>query len=423
MPVCSTGSELSPGRPTVIYVDPQYAASLLTPALSWLAPYMPWMPPFTLNMSDFCELEPPANITITTEDLLGLIGGGSFSVALLAGEKIAQLVHILLWYAFCRCIDQAAPTAPTYPTAPTPLPIVNPPGIVALPGGAPCRTDVFHFDGPASSSIQTAVGQTPPAGTTGVQITITGATTDWDTLIDIIYNSAGDHSITGYIERFTQARNYAPDPTVSQVWLRSSDSVHTNVAFKTANLGPYFFVWFHRNGSGGTGAGQGYADLTLEWYCGGATPGNPGTNFTPCASCPPDPYLSAQLQRLFQQLDYLQSQIDLIQRQDVPFAYVPGSLHENLSGAGELDVSGVIGATVTITATMPGTIGSEVGNPEHLFGAGWIQWGSADGYGPRVWLDQVATLSLPDSAGAYTVLAYSLPPGVVVDILELVREP
>jgi len=159
-----------------------------------------------------------------------------------------------------------------------------------------------------------------------------------------------------------------------------------------------------------------YVTLRADFLCDA-----PGTTVGPC--CPPDPILTGLIMQLAQQLALVSRDLTLVQRQAVPFGYVPGANHTGLSGAGELAIADLLGARVTITATTPGTIGSSAGNPERLFGAGYVQWGSADGFTPRVWLDQVETLTFPPYAGAYTLLAYSLPPGVVVDILELEREP
>jgi len=423
MPVCDAGSELQPNLPEVVYIDPIYAGSFLTPETEWLRPFLPFLRPFTLDMAAFCALDPPADVEFTDADLIGLIGGGGFSIAVLAGEKLAQLVHILIWYKWCRCIDFVAPDPYVPPDPPAGLPNINPPGYVAPPGAGACRTDVFTFPPQAVSVVTNSAVRTPPVGATGVRITVQGHTSDWISLVNVIYNNDNNYTVDGYIERFTQDEQTPTPPNPPGQWYRVSDSALTNVAFKTANLGPYFYVMFTTNGAAGGATGLGDATVTLEWFCDGADPDDPPAGYSPCIPCPPDPFLMGAINRISQELSYMRGQIDLIQRQAVPFAYVPGELHEDLTDAGEFSVTGLIGARVTITATFPSSIGVEAGNPEHLFGAGWIQWGNADGYSARVWLDQVDTLSFPDAAGAYTLLAYSLPPGVVVSILELEREP
>jgi hypothetical protein len=114
--------------------------------------------------------------------------------------------------------------------------------------------------------------------------------------------------------------------------------------------------------------------------------------------------------------------VTLIQRQAAPFAYVYGTNHTALSGSGALDVSGLIGCSVDVT-TLPNSYGRAGGVPEELFGLGFVTLGTIDGYETSRHIDHDGTLFLPPGAGAYTKIGYSLSPGVVVSIRELVREP
>jgi hypothetical protein len=142
-------------------------------------------------------------------------------------------------------------------------------------------------------------------------------------------------------------------------------------------------------------------------------PGGSGGSFvTPCVT---DPATMALLEQILQY-------VTLIQRQAVPFAYVAGTVHSGLTGSGTIAVQGLIGAIVEITSTLGDTIGEAAGDPPFLYSAGWLNWGSVDGYIPRQFLEATTTLSLPPEAGAYTSLNYSLPPGVTVTITELSRE-
>jgi len=166
-----------------------------------------------------------------------------------------------------------------------------------------------------------------------------------------------------------------------------------------------------KNATSGGGASTDLYTVTTDIYCAGGAPGVPTGG-----CCPPDPAVGILVGQVLELAT-------LIQRQAVPFAYVPGDAHVGISGTGELAVQGLIGARVVVTDTLGGTIGSDEGNPDFQWGLGWINWGTVDGYLARERLESNTTLSLPWACGAYTRLAYSLAPGVEVTIVELEREP
>jgi hypothetical protein len=114
--------------------------------------------------------------------------------------------------------------------------------------------------------------------------------------------------------------------------------------------------------------------------------------------------------------------VTLVQRQAVPFAYVPGTAHNGLSGHGELSVSGLLGAKITPSA-IPSWAGVVSGDPDALWLDSWINWGNADGWTSREFLRASPYVSLPQLAGQFTKIGYSLAPGLTVDLVELLREP
>jgi hypothetical protein len=150
-------------------------------------------------------------------------------------------------------------------------------------------------------------------------------------------------------------------------------------------------------------------DLDLNITCGGGC----GSLAAPC--CPPDPVLMGLVARLV-------NAVDLIQRQSVPFGYVPGTVHAGLTGSNVLAVQGLIGAKVDVT-TLPAHFGVAAGTPAEHFDLGWLTWGTADGYPQSERIEHNPQLSLPARAGAFTDLAYNLAAGVVATITELKREP
>jgi hypothetical protein len=139
----------------------------------------------------------------------------------------------------------------------------------------------------------------------------------------------------------------------------------------------------------------------------------PGGFLSPC--CPPDPVSQSTLDAILQV-------VTLIQRQAAPFSYVVGTNHTALTGHGSFAVSGLIGVSVDVT-TLPTSYGTRDGSPVELFDVGFVTLGTADGYEMSRRIDHDGALVLPPGAGVYTAVGYTLAPGVVVAIRELVREP
>jgi hypothetical protein len=121
-------------------------------------------------------------------------------------------------------------------------------------------------------------------------------------------------------------------------------------------------------------------------------------------------------------LSRIESLLTLVQRQAAPFAYVNGASHSGLTGNGHLDVQGLLGAKVELT-TVPGRLGIASGDPDTLFDAGFLRWGSSSGAATSQRIDTTPFLSFPGGAGQFTRISYSLAGGVVATITELVREP
>jgi hypothetical protein len=113
--------------------------------------------------------------------------------------------------------------------------------------------------------------------------------------------------------------------------------------------------------------------------------------------------------------------LTLVQRQGVPFGYVPGTVHAGLSAAGDFTVADLIGLAVDIT-TRPATYPSFGGDPDTYHNLGKISVGTGDGWERSWWATHDPYLILPIS-GAITKVGYTFPSGIVATITELVREP
>jgi hypothetical protein len=148
----------------------------------------------------------------------------------------------------------------------------------------------------------------------------------------------------------------------------------------------------------------------VDWtmYCNGATPGLQN----PC--CPPDVATQATL-------DAILKMVTLMQRQIAPFGTIDGTAHAGLTGSGQFAVSGIIGLSVSLTA-VPSNISSVAGDPLQMYGAGWVNTGTADGWGPRQFISSSPML-VELIPGNVTLVGYSLAPGVTATITEVLREP
>jgi hypothetical protein len=141
----------------------------------------------------------------------------------------------------------------------------------------------------------------------------------------------------------------------------------------------------------------------------------------PDTDCSDGESICNKLDMLASKIDLAIARVDLIQRQLVPFAYVPGASHTGLAGQGSIAVQGILGLSVELT-TLPAWIGSEGSTVPTLINAGWITLGTPDGNLPSrpITHDNFVLL---DVSGAITWVFYDFPPGVVATITELIREP
>jgi hypothetical protein len=131
--------------------------------------------------------------------------------------------------------------------------------------------------------------------------------------------------------------------------------------------------------------------------------------------------MRSQLTSIAGQIGVLRSDVSLIQRQHVPFAYVPGTLHTGLSGSGTFTVQGILGLAVDSTAK-PAYLSSDMAPVASWFKLGEISWGTADGWTARRVVTHDPHLFLEIGADV-TTCAYLFEPGVTANIRELIREP
>jgi hypothetical protein len=99
-------------------------------------------------------------------------------------------------------------------------------------------------------------------------------------------------------------------------------------------------------------------------------------------------------------------------------SYTLGATH-TVSGSGSFAIAKPAGLLVALSS-LPSSVGSRVGTPTEIYGAGRISLGTADGYLPRISLHHSPQLLYPIGLGM-TLLAYDLVAGATAVVTELVE--
>lgn len=410
MPFCSSGAtEQIPGTTDDVYLTAAFLGVLAAKFAPWLEPFIGYgAAEMSLHLPTFCAVDPPADPGLTGPELLSLVALGPGPLTQGATDKLKQLLRRWAWPSFCRCAAVTTPAVPPIPTAPTGTPAINPPQI---DNSAPCY-ELRHpgytvnsigsgnnitsaFWSPSiqfvNSTLQPVFNATPGQAWSTIRLSVTNTATapfGWNVTINTWQWPGG--SSTHFNQQNTVL---APGATITQTFHYDSSN-------------PYLQSGFTVN----SGSGVSQIIYSMDMWCSGG----PGANISPC--CPPDLTANSLLTQIL-------AQVNLIQRQAAPFGYLPGATHAGLTGSGHLTVADLLGCKLTITTFPPGVIGTVAGDPLTLFEAGWINWGSADGFRAREFIGASPLLSFPADAGAMTKIGYSLNAGVVATIDELVREP
>lgn len=347
-----------------------------------------------------CSTDPPAKPTFTDAEVsavLNLTLGDDFVSGV---GKLKDLLLNTLWYQFCHCDSGPQPTPPA---------VEPPPATISIPGPTTncgtLQTTAFSWNdanwhwmvgGGTTAGVDNAWQQLP-AGCTALRMTVDETTTDPVTSgisMTQRFRSATNTALTAN-NRGVYDGGFAPTGTGRVVTFPVPSGA---VSWAVGVLNASVTVIPHT------------LNFSVEFLCGTTSADTPAA---PC--CPPDPILAAMVQQIW-------SQVNLIQRQIVPFAYVASTVHSGLSGAGTFDIQGLIGLACTVT-TIPDSYGRSGSSPTEYFDLGFVTFGTPDGYPSSFRVKHGTNLFTPRFCSGYTVVDYDLSPGVVVTITELVREP
>lgn len=389
--LCGGGpSQIRAGVAAVVAVSSAVIAQQLeNRGKGWIRNIAPLLVLPPLETQQLCSTDPPGFVDMSAAEVYDAVVSLNLNGDVAAAKaKFAQNITTFAWYALCECASVATPEPPavtiTQPD-PMPLPAPAPAGQCGDGGGYGSAAQQISNGGSGQMTIAAlAPGATSLATTFTLSVDTNGG---WDIPTRFFFTTANNLAIS-----------IGPDTTVTLPRAGTyvlSLAIPPTAAYLRAEPtwpgGPVAIDWIQ---------------WTTALYCGGVT----GVS----QPCLPDPSLLAQLEKLLQL-------VTLIQRQSVPFAYVPGTRHVGLVGSGELAVSGLIGLSVILT-TVPAYLGNIAGDPPELFDVGYVTLGTADGFTRSNRVDHNPTLIFPVSA-AVTTIGYTLEPNVVADVLELVREP
>jgi hypothetical protein len=391
--ICSIGvSEPKPGAPAAIVITAEFAASIVD-FPPWLVPFLPYAPIVSLDVPTFCSVDPPGLLSVPDVSAFQGVFVGAVGALGLVSLFVANIVNVYLWHQLCQCASVSTPAAPTNPTQPTGLPAINPPGVVTPPTTSPCFTVNVGPQDPGSDTDFGNVDLTGSGATSYVLAihptdNLTGSSADLIvTLVETFHGAFGDHS----------------QGLLSQTIPSTGDQTFTAPVTPGAFSAQVQVFTFD--------ASSGYELTTtrLDVYCGGGSPGGVKT-----ACCPPDQNTNQLLLTILQQ-------VNLLQRQTAPFAYVLGPVHSALSGTGSFAVQGTLGLLLDVT--VPDRAGRTAGTPVAVFDCGWLNFGTEDGYSERHFITSDTELVTPKLPGIYTTVGYTLLEGVSVTATELLREP
>lgn len=400
--LCAGGaSEPVPGfSPNVFMSGAAIGALLNNVPTPWAVAFAALVAGVTYDLGNMCATDPPALPSIAASDMLDLTvgpaGGPSYFAAL---NKFYDFVKYWAWFKFCRCSAVATPAPAAPPSAPVGLPQIDPPVAPPLPA-----LNCGSLRTSKASSHSTIVGVAPlpmrMVGSTG-QLPGNGPITV-QLGMQVLADSTPSGSVTWLVQWF--------DGTGALLRTDSPAAVASGGSATYVTTQPVAATQVNITHTNGTTGAINTAVSTVTIFCNGQLPTNGATG-----CCPPDPMATGLLTQILQA-------VTLIQRQAVPFAYLSSTVHSGLTGSGNIEINGLIGARIDLT-TVPPQLG-RVGNlPVELFDAGFVTFGTDDGYPQSYRVEHNPHLLLPPRCSAYTDLSYDLHPGVVATITELVREP
>jgi hypothetical protein len=399
---CSSGSRPVTGATPYFTYTEADLLSAFGNFSGWLTTWAMGLPNTPQVTSAFCASPPPAEMP-TTADWIALAVPPA---AILSGayRRLGNWVVANKWASLCECVDTS--------------------------GSGPCGDSaILHgvIDPHPNGFSQIGPALAVPPGTTQLSLSITvhcANTTSQTGLLAIrCLNASGgriadvDHALLastplGWSLNLTSTTAYvnvtATDPTVSTL-PPGTVAVQPAVSTPGLNRGDLTAdsVWHYRCSSSGTPVAP-------------PTPVPPPIGFPE----PPGGGTCITIPDLCALIHEINLKIDLLWGAAPPprHSYAEGFRHAGLSGDGQLQLSAdAIAYRVTITTDNPG-LGQLAGTPPYLLNRGFIVALTPEG-AERLTVRLTYTTQLLELPFSATGLGYHFGPGLVVDVVELLRGP
>ncbi len=146
----------------------------------------------------------------------------------------------------------------------------------------------------------------------------------------------------------------------------------------------------------------------------------PCSDIDPCAAIS---QIAAQVAWMSRQVSSINSNTTLLQRYRLPFAYIKGSGHLNLTGTGSFSIpTGLLGLQLIVDATPVG-VRTSPGNPVYNFDLGWVSVLDTNGFIAERRVTRSSEVWIPQIMQTAMTFGFNLNPGVTLRVTELLAEP
>ena len=273
------------------------------------------------------------------------------------------------------------------------------------PQGSRCGPSSYYVDG-STGNLNF------PAGQHQVRVQM-GTLPTHDVQVDLYTSSIAERC-------FTWLSNTPFDVTFNG----SASDAFIGIAFRDAGANPLWLL--------GTQLELSFQNLSSEPPCsaGTGTPIAPPVADPPPANMPPPNIpgcgtiqdVCTALAQLRLRLDAIYALVVPLQRYGKPFAWIRGPEFAELSGAGNVQISRLLGMDVYVVAPPPNAPVLP-GNPPYLWDCGWMSINNADGMLEEKRVTRSGFQWFPRDMPLATSFNYDLTPGTVVTVVALQAEP
>jgi hypothetical protein len=372
------------------------------------------------DATSLCSTDPPPDPGLNQNDLLALLEPQQPLTFYPAVTKVNQWFKHNYWCIACQCDNG---TNPNCGTPSNPGPISTNPG---MPGGtsqgACWQSSTTEYTAVTTSAPPKLFSPELLPGTLDSTGTITGTPTlTWQTKsippgvqqLTATFAASGTrpYGFTGlYV--FDAAGNYLSTPLAVD-W-SDPPSITPNPVTRTATLpaNAHSWIWEYESYWGGPGFNQpapGQMTTQFSYTC-STTPNQP---VVPC--CPPDPSTDIRLRSIQEMLMYLTQHGSAS-----AVSHIDGTRHAGLSGAGTVTLVAQVDAIrVEVKSNLAGWP-LNPGTPNYYLSMGFIT-SIAVGSPLKGWRLVYQSQTFPIVLYADQI-GYTLPPGITVDIVELLPQ-